>query len=183
MMYKPAPPSTIVSGQKREQSVVVSYPTNTLKQKLGNGGFEYQRLLKAEQRLRAARQEFPFIAQRELQKINSAVHYLKNPHETERPPIHWLRATFSAAVELKSNSGMFAYPIISTIADSLLYFTEHLKKSDPESTEIINLHYETLHLVFEQGHDVMTEEQRDELLGGLQSAILKHRNGPHSALH
>jgi hypothetical protein len=166
------PPITSVNAP----SVAVNYPTNTLKQKLGNGGFEYQRLLKAEQRLRASRQEFPFMAQRELQRINSGLYYLRGKDKSDKTPYEWLRIIFIAAVEIKSNSSMFTFDVTQKIAESLQFFTEHLADVNDDNIHVIDLHYQALINVFEQGNDFIIEGKRDEIMRTLQQAILAYKD-------
>lgn len=148
--------------------VQIIAPDNKLKQKLGHGGFDGSNIKKAEKRLAAARTEFPSIARRELHSINASLLALYDP-------VHLLKDIFAAAVDLKSNGGLFSYNTISAIADSLIHFTEKLTTIDEDSLTIIQLHYDALQLVFEQGHDAMTTEQRVEMLSGLQKAVTKYK--------
>jgi hypothetical protein len=164
-MHTPTPPSNIA----------VSYPTNNLKQKLGNGGFEYQRLLKAEQRLRATRQDFPSMAQRELHRINSALYNLKDESLSASEKDTLLRNIFVASVDLKSNSSMFTYEVTEKIAESLQFFTEHLGAYHPDALSVVDIHYQALLHVFERGHDFIIEPQREEIMKKLQSAVLAYR--------
>lgn len=143
-------------------------PDNKLKIKLGHGGFDGANIKKAEKRLVEARKEFPGIARRELHAINASLLALYDP-------VHLLKDIFAAAVDLKSNGGLFSYNTISAIADSLINFTEKLTRIDEDSLTIIQLHYDALQLVFEQGHDVMTTDQRVEMLSGLQKATSKYQ--------
>ncbi len=156
-MHSDQPPVTIIS------------PDNKLKQKLGHGGFDSHSIEKAEQRLVEARSEFPSIARRELHAINSSLLALYDP-------VLLLKDIFAAAVDLKSNSGLFSYNAIAAIADSLIHFTETLDRIDANSLMIIQLHYDALQLVFAQGHDAMTPEQRAEMLNGLRKAVMKYQN-------
>ena len=140
---------------------------NRLKQKLGHGGFDGINVKKAEKRLAEARTEFPSIARRELHTINASLMALYDPGRL-------LRDIFAASVDLKSNSGLFSYHVIAAVADSLTHFTEKLEQVDDKSLTIIQLHYDALQLVFDRGHDVMSQEQRVELLSGLQRAVKKY---------
>lgn len=150
------------------QDVQIIPPDNKLKQKIGHGGFDVANIKKAEKRLETVRSEFPSIARRELHSINASLLALYDP-------VHLLKDIFAAAVDLKSNGGLFSYNTISAIADSLIRFTEKLTTIDEDSLTIIQLHYDALQLVFEQGHDAMTTEQRVEMLSGLQKAVAKYQ--------
>jgi chemotaxis protein histidine kinase CheA len=152
-------------------TVKIFQPDNNLKKKLGHGGFDTRNIEKAEQRLLAARTEFPSIARRELHMINASLLALYDP-------AHLLKEIFAAAVDLKANGGLFSYDVISAIADSLMDFTENLTEPNVNSLMIMQLHYDALQLVFEQGHDAMTVEQRDEMLDGLRKAVDKFRQNP-----
>lgn len=156
-------------------NIAVTYPNNFLKQKLGNGGFEYQRLLKAEQRLRATRQEFPTMAQRELHRINSALYNLRDHKLSAQEQYDLLRGIFIAAVDLKSNSSMFTHDITEKIAESLQFFTEHLPAYHEDALPVIELHYNALVHVFERGHDFIIEAHREEIMKKLQDSILAFR--------
>ena len=152
----------------QQPNVTIIPPDNRLKQKVGHGGFNPHSIEKAQKRLVAARSEFPTIARRELHVINASLLALYDP-------VHLLKDIFAAAVDLKSNGGLFSYDVIMTIADSLIHFTETLETIDGNSLEIIQLHYDALQLVFERGHDIMSNEQRDEMLDGLRKAVVKYQ--------
>lgn len=157
-----------MSEEQLPPGVSITPPDQTLKHKVGHGGFNVQNIAKAEKRLVEARSEFPLIARRELQAINWSLQALQNPARL-------LEDIFAAAVDLKSNSGLFSYDTISAIADSLMTFTEGLTVIDQNNIIVIQLHYDALQLVFEQGHDVMTQSQRVEMLQGLKKAVQKYK--------
>jgi hypothetical protein len=157
-----------------QPTVKIIKPDNSLKQKVGHGGFNPTNIEKAEKRLQDARSEFPTIARRELHVINASLLALYDP-------VHLLREIFAAAVDLKANGGLFAYEAITAIAESLIQFTETLTRIDAASLEIIQLHYDALQLVFERGHDIMSPEQRDEMLKGLRKAVTKYQKQSENA--
>lgn len=149
--------------------VKVTKASFTLKKKAGSGGFDPRALALAEKRLADAKKMFPTIAAGDIEAITYALKQLEHATQTKE----WIDRIQWAAAELKINSAMFQYPLVTEVTSSLYEFLAKMKTLTPLGREVIALHLQTLMLAMEQGARPVTQDDKTNLLYGLGKAVEK----------
>jgi hypothetical protein len=150
--------------------------TYELKIKAGTGGFAPEAIAAAEKRLTEAVTLFPVVAKKDLNEIEEILIQLEKGNFSQE----LLLRVYSAATELRLNSQMFSYPLVTAISESLCVFCENVTKASALISEVIALHLRTLKIAIEQGARAITDRDRVELLSGLEKAnakALKEKDG------
>lgn len=140
-----------------------------LKIKAGSGGFSPVAIAAAERRLEEAKSSFPTIARRDIQEIEEILLLLEQGEISKS--LLW--RVYAAGLELKLNSQMFQYPLVTAVSDSLCKFTDSVSLMSDLAAEVIALHLRTLKIAIEQGPRAITEQDKVELLSGLEKASEK----------
>ena len=150
--------------------------TYELKIKAGTGGFAPEAIAAAEKRLAEAVTLFPVVAKKDLGEIEKILLELEQGNVSQE----LLLRVYSSATELKLNSQMFRYPLVTAVSESLCAFCESVVKASPLIAEVIALHLRTLKIAIEKGARAITDQDRVELLNGLEKAnakALKEKDG------
>lgn len=151
------------------ENVRIVKASYALKHKAGYGGFDPHAMKVAEKRLNEAANIFPTVAAGDLTIIEKALEAI---HENGLSR-EVMRTVFAAAVELKSHSAMFKFPLVASVADSLCVFLDAVQNMSSDVREIIELHLKTLRIAIAQGPRAITEKDKIELLDGLEKACAK----------
>ncbi len=150
---------------KREASFIK--PPNILKAKIGTGGLDERVLDRAQRLLEEHAVDFKPLADMYLQRmqngIDTAHKKLQDNTETDEEDIAQI---LFPCVQLKSNGGMFHYPLVTRIADRFIQFAEVIETLDDETLEISKAFHSTIKIVVNskikgdggaQGQDLVSE--------------------------
>ena len=119
-------------------------PPNTLREKVGYGGIEDNRISRAEEFIAKNPVDFTPHATDIMARLDAVL------AEARAGKIKGQEATDKISrpiMELKANGGMFQYVLISEIADIVLNFLENIDEMNEDVFEIIDAHQNTLSVI------------------------------------
>lgn len=148
-------------------------PPNVLKEKVGSGGLSDAILDKAQKLLEDNVHDFQPLGILYLESLARSIENAKGtdtPDDTE----NIIMQMIYPAMQLKANGGMFRYPLVTRIADSLVQFLEVLEEPDIEAIEIIMAFHTSLRAVIHG--KIMGDGGKDgqELLSALEMACNRY---------
>ena len=123
-------------NQKPRRKAAFVKPLNALRDKIGYGGLNEERLDKAESVLENNAIDFVPMADRYLTDLMGG--------ENGEALIAGL---LSPAMELKSNGGMFGYPLVTRLADRLIHFLEVIVAPDKDALDVVQAFHTTMRSV------------------------------------
>ncbi len=109
-------------------------PTNTLKKKVGSGGFNETDLIKAQAGIDKNEIDFRPLAQDLLAELDVI---LKSIEDKRLPPAEQFSAIMYPMMQLKSQGGLFKYPLVSHISHKALDFLENISGPDDDVIKIV----------------------------------------------
>ncbi len=151
----------------QNDAVKIVTPENTLKEKLGEGGIPSEKIAKAEKTMADSSEKFIDIARGDMTVIAEAITAAKADNKKVEQIIREINA---ASFELKSNAGMFDYPVVADVATSLYQLTDMLDDLNTEVIKVLELHYQTLQATIKLGGKLDDTDQTKELIKGLMKA-------------
>ncbi len=119
-------------------------PENTLKKKVGTGGFNESDLVKAQQGLEKKDIDFRPQANDFLAELDATLEKIKTK---EMPEIEQLDAIMYPMMQLKSQGGLFQYPLITKISHATLDFLENISGIDDDVITITEAYKKTIKAV------------------------------------
>ena len=160
---------------KNDKSKNVQFirPINKIKSKVGKGGLPPEVVDNAQKIVDEYVKDFPTIAESDLKKISNALKSL----EDDKDGIDHDKAIYiihGAAVDLKSNSGMFNKKLIEKLAINLANFTEGLTTFDADTKEIILAHYNGIRVLTANFDNEAIIRQGDVMLQELASLVRRY---------
>lgn len=130
--------------QKRRAQFIK--PPNPLKAKVGSGGLNEEILEKAQAFLENNSVDFQPLAEMYLKNLSEGIERAKKLSAIDDNE-YIISLMLYPGLQLKSNGGMFHYPLVSDIAATLIEFLEVIERPDIEALEIIQAFHTTLQLV------------------------------------
>ena len=109
-------------------------PENTLKKKVGSGGFNETDLIKAQQGIDKNDIDFRPLAQDLLTELDAV---LKAIEENKIPVEKQFDGIMYPMMQLKSQGGLFKYPLVSHISHKALDFLENIAGPDSDVMLIV----------------------------------------------
>lgn len=136
--------------KKVRQGILIS-PPNILKQKVGSGGISQEILHHAQKLLDENNVDFLPVAERYMDflkdSISDAQYLLKEDPSLTIKNEEAIFAMLSPSMQLKSNGGMFQYPLITRLSDKIILFLEEIEHIDRDMLEIMQGYYSSLRLI------------------------------------
>lgn len=123
-------------------------PPNIIKAKVGSGGLSDAIIERAQDLLENNSQDFAPLAEIYLEKLQKGIDYivsLDDPNMLKDESVVGL--IVFPAMQLKSNGGMFHYPLVTRVADCFLNFIEAVERTDPEILEIAQAFHTAVRVV------------------------------------
>ncbi|MCD8497871.1 MAG: hypothetical protein LRZ85_07205 [Alphaproteobacteria bacterium] len=121
-------------------------PPNILKAKVGSGGLGDDILNKAEKLLAENTVDFQPLGEMYLDSLARGIQEAReNIRGDDQEPI--IAGMLYPGMQLKGNGGMFHYPLVTTIADTLIQYLEVIERVDEEVLEIVQGYHTTLRAV------------------------------------
>jgi hypothetical protein len=114
---------------------------NTLKRKVGSGGFDPAAIAAAEAAIAELAGNYLEWAGADLERVRQAT--AKAQGDAADRPRH-LRACFDAAHDMKGQGGTFGYPLVSRVANSLCRYIERTSPQGTTDFIIIAAHIDAL---------------------------------------
>lgn len=158
------------SNKNDNDKVEITTPPNDIKSKLGEGGIPSDGIKKAEKTLSESAAKFMDVAKEDLDIIADAIAQGKSG---DKPGKQVIREINASAFELKSNAGMFDYPLVTDIATSLFQLTDMLEEVNEAVFDVLNLHYQSIRAAIAMGGKAENPEDTKALIKGLMAASSK----------
>lgn len=155
---------------KNDKSKDVQFirPINKIKAKVGSGGLAADIIDNAQKIVEEYTKDFPTIANTDLKKIADAIEELNEGVKNQDEALYKIHG---AAVDLKSNSGMFNKKLIEKMSINLASFTENLKEFDDQIKEIILAHYNGIKVMIDNLDNPAIIKHGETVLKELASLI------------
>lgn len=131
--------------QKRKADVIK--PPNVLKAKVGSGGLSENILDKAQKMIENNTVDFIPLAEMYLEALSKSIDAIKNGASEHDDDEYSINSLIYPIMQLKSNGGMFKYPLISDISASIIQFLEVIEKTDSEVVEIVTAFHTTIRAI------------------------------------
>ena len=157
-----------ISNENDEVKVVT--PPNTVKEKIGAGGFDPDNVKKAEKTMAEEKPNFEDVAESDIKIIEEAIREGKAGH---KKPEQVIREVNAAAFELKANGGMYDYPLVTDVATSLFQLTDMAEDVDESVFEVLTLHYQAIRAAMALRGKADKPEDAKALIKGLMAASNK----------
>ncbi|MAE51754.1 MAG: hypothetical protein CMH27_08075 [Micavibrio sp.] len=118
-------------------------PKNTLKEKVGNGGFDEKSIEKAQKSIDDNVVDFAPIAKTYLGKIKTAITEFESQEDH-----HALYTQLQDQLtQLRAQGSMFQYPAITAITDTVVDLLDSLKRVDAKIIEIVNAYEQSANIL------------------------------------
>ncbi|MBI1214229.1 MAG: hypothetical protein GC185_00255 [Alphaproteobacteria bacterium] len=130
--------------QKKLRKAELISPPNRLKQKVGSGGIDEKVLMKATELMETNTIEFQPIAAMLVDVLREAISDAKSGSLQGEQAIE---AMLYPAMQLKAQGGMFHYPLISDISNTLVNFLETVSNTDKDVLDIVVAHKMSINAV------------------------------------
>jgi hypothetical protein len=122
-------------------------PPNTLKQKVGSGGLSEEILNRAQALLENNTVDFRPLGEMYLDSLMRAIHQALTADSERDNPEQIISAMLYPAMQLKANGGMFHYPLVTRVAESLISFLEAIDAPDRDAAEIVLAYHTSIRAV------------------------------------
>jgi len=162
----------MTTGKKKAK---VFNPENTLKQKVGTGGFNTEDIEKAQGALDNNDVDFAPEARSLLEELGKATKKLAD----SKTPKNDMPDVLYPILQLKAQGGMFNYPAISVISADIMLFLEDVEDFDADLTKILESFHQSVKVLL----DLSIKEADDKVAIQLQTEFkavceryLKKRN-------
>ncbi len=162
-------------NQKPKRKAEYIRPPNTLKAKVGSGGLSDDILAKAQALLENNSVDFQPLAEMYLSSMMKGIERATDPVVSAKTDTESLIAgMLYPAMQLKANGGMFHYPLITQIADSLVQFLEVIEEPDIDAVEIVLAFHTTIRAVIAGKITGTGGRHGEELMGALNQACTRY---------
>lgn len=135
---------TDIANQTKLRRAEKIVPPNVLKKKVGSGGFDKKKIEKAQELIENNEIDFTPVAQELLGDLQTIIADIRSGKLGGESAIEKL---FFPAMQLRTQGGMFQYPLVSKICDVLINFLETVKAPDADAMEIVAAYHRTLSAV------------------------------------
>lgn len=119
-------------------------PDNTLKKKAGSGGFKESDLVKAQTMIETNEIDFRPLGQDLLAELDQALADIRSGKVENSKALDMIMYPM---MQLKSQGGLFKFPLITQISHLMLDFLESITESDDDILEITGAYRRTIHAV------------------------------------
>lgn len=119
-------------------------PENTLKKKVGNGGFNEVDLVKAQAGIDSNQIDFRPLASDLLKELDDVLAKIKAGEMADNEKLGHIMYPL---MQLKSQGGLFQYPIVSRISHSTLDFLENIDGVDGDVLSIVIAYRKTMQAI------------------------------------
>lgn len=145
----------------------------TLKAKVGSGGLSEKILDRAQALIENSSVDFIPLAEMYLEALDKGIDLAhKAGEDTDKEYV--INTLIYPTMQLKSNGGMFKYPLISAISAKLIHFLEVIDEADSEVIEICAAFHTTIRAIIGGRVEGDGGEHGRELLAALDEACQRY---------
>lgn len=128
-------------------------PKNTLKEKVGNGGFKNEDLLRAQTAIDENDVDFKPIADKYLGLIRVGLEDYKNNNAHDLYSI-----LLDQLMQLRAQGSLFRYPSITAISDTVVDLLDSIKKVDGTIIEIVQAYEQSTKILM--AHNIKSSDDK-----------------------
>lgn len=154
-------------------------PENTLKKKVGTGGFNERDLVKAQQGIEKNDIDFRPQGNDFLAELDAVLTKIK---AKEMPDNEQLDAIMYPMMQLKSQGGLFQYPLITKISHATLDFLENITGIDDDVITITEAYKKTVKAVLTLQIKDPANKTGLQLLDELMKAFSRYNSAKQKAV-
>ncbi|MCK6418671.1 MAG: hypothetical protein L6Q57_07030 [Alphaproteobacteria bacterium] len=146
-------------------------PPNVLKQKVGTGGIDEKTLDKSQHYMDTVDLDFTPYAHQFLETMKVQIDRATQNADN----FDAMRELLAAPVmQLKANGGMFAYPLVSNVADIALQFLDNIVDINEDAVDVLRAHYNTIQIIMNNKLKGTGGKEGDALVSELQKACKRY---------
>ncbi len=146
-------------------------PKNTLKAKVGNGGFNKESIEKAQKTIEENVVDFGPIAKEYLLKIKTAIATYKSDND----PKALYGRLLDQLTQLRAQGTMFQYPAITAITDTVVDLLDSLKTVDDKILEIVEAYEQSANILIMSKVKSDNDKICQALVGELRTVCDKYK--------
>jgi hypothetical protein len=158
-------------GYERHRDAELITPPHEIKKKVGSGGIDPKLIKKAEQHIKQDKTNFTPIAETYLLMLEDSCAKLQDQGLDDDDAFE---ALLFPLVQLKSQGGMFKYPLITEISSRAINFLEVIKALDDDAYDIISAHKMALKAVINKDIKGNDSTEGAALTQALQDACIRY---------
>ncbi len=150
-------------------------PENALKKKVGTGGFNETDLVRAQQGIDNNKIDFRPLGFDLLKELSVAIAEVEKGPYANKSDEEKFSVLMYPLMQLKSQGGLFQYPLVSTISHVTLDFLENIKSVDADVIAIVAAYQKSVQaiLILEMKND--THPVGKQLLEEMRSVFARYR--------
>ena len=133
---------------KKKTPVRIHKASKNLQLKAGTGSFTPDKILKANRIIEENTVDFTELADDFLMKLVDGIRKAKAGAGSQEEQLGNL---IKPVMALKAHGKMFKYELVSSLADIVLGFLEHVKELDADVIDIVEAHHKTLSIIIKKG--------------------------------
>lgn len=133
---------------KEKPKVKIHKASKALQLKAGTGGFTPDKITKANKVIEDNTADFSEISNDFLVKLLDGIRKAKAGAGKQE---ELLANLIKPVMSLKAHGKMFKFELVSSLADIVLGFLEHVKELDADVIDIVEAHHKTLSLIIKKG--------------------------------
>lgn len=133
---------------KTESKAKIYKASHSLQLKAGTGDFTPDKILKANRVIEENTIDFTELANEFLEKLMDGIRKAKSGAGTQK---ELLSSLIRPVMSLKAHGKMFKYELVTSLADIVLGFLEHVKELDADIIDIVEAHHKTLDIIIRKG--------------------------------
>lgn len=131
----------VAAAPRQDASFELIELPNTLKEKVGSGGFDPIALRRADVAIEEMGGEYEVRLQAEVAALDEAFRAMRRAGAFD------LEHLFAAAHRLRGEAGTFGYPLVSAIGNTLARYLDPRPKLDAAGAEIVESHVNALRAI------------------------------------
>lgn len=147
-------------------------PENTLKKKVGHGGFKDTDLVKAQSMIEDNKIDFKPIAQDLLKELEQV---LANVESGEVSLGEALGGVMYPLMQLRAQGSLFHYPTITTISDIVVDFLDSVGALDKDALEIVAAYRQAAQAMLKLGIKDTSNKVGQQLCAEIKAACARYR--------
>lgn len=130
-----------MSTAMTQQKARIIKADTTLQKKAGTGEVDQTLVVKAETVIEKNAEDFGPMATDFLNMLASGIQSAREGVVEEK---HRIAGMTQPVMQLKANARMFKYDLVTSLANIMLSFLEHIKELDKDAIDIVDAHHKTL---------------------------------------
>lgn len=150
-------------------------PENTLKKKVGSGGFDEGDLVRAQHSIDNNRIDFRPLGLELLNELTKALEEVRTGSFVSKPDEEKFGILMYPLMQLKSQGGLFQYPLVTSISHITLDFLEDLEKADEDVFAIVSAYQKSVHAMLSMEIKTETHPLGGKFLSEMEAVFTRYK--------